>query len=64
MWKIDQEIARVESLGLTEQEKQNLYYKNACKLFNIDQNQIVAKFQKDAKNTWQVILEKSKIILT
>lgn len=51
MWKIDQEISRVENLGLTEEEKQNVFYKNACKLFNINETQMFEKFKKDTENT-------------
>lgn len=35
MWSVSEEINRLESLGLTEQEKEKIYHKNACKLFNI-----------------------------
>ena len=49
MWKISGEIARFEALGLNEEEKQKIYYKNACSLFKIDQNKILEKFQKDQK---------------
>ncbi len=36
MWSIGEEIARVEALGLNEEEKQKIYYKNALSLFSIN----------------------------
>lgn len=43
MWDIKDEIDRLEKLGLTEEEKQKIYYKNACLLFGIDQEKILKK---------------------
>lgn len=40
MWNIEEELARFEKLSLTEEEKQKIYYKNACKLFGIDENKL------------------------
>lgn len=50
MWKIKDELSRFESLGLTTEEKEKIYYLNACKLFRIDQKKILEKFKKDRKN--------------
>lgn len=50
MWNFKEELGRFEKLGLDEEEKQLILYKNACKLFGINQIQILAKFQKDTKN--------------
>ncbi len=35
MWSVGEEIARLEALGLTDQEKQKIYYQNAVSLFSI-----------------------------
>jgi predicted TIM-barrel fold metal-dependent hydrolase len=50
MWNIPTEVARFEALGLTDEEKQKIYYKNACSLFKIDQAVVLEKFKKDVKN--------------
>lgn len=43
MWNIKDELTRFEMLGLTEEEKQKIYYKNACALFGIDQKKLLKK---------------------
>ena len=35
MWSPSDEIKRFESLGLNEEEKHKIYYKNAKRLFNL-----------------------------
>ena len=46
MWNIKDELQRFEMLGLTEEEKNKIYYQNACTLFGID----VKKIEKNFKN--------------
>lgn len=41
MWNFKEEIERFEKIGLKEEEKEQIYYKNACELFGIDQNILV-----------------------
>lgn len=40
MWNFSDELARFEKIGLTEEEKEQIYYKNACKLFQIDEKKL------------------------
>ncbi len=35
MWKIDEEMARFNALGLTEEEREQIFYKNAIRVFNL-----------------------------
>ena len=50
MWTIAEEIERFENIGLTNSQKQKIYYKNACKLFDIPEAKILKIFNKKNKN--------------
>ena len=41
MWDIGEELNRFDKLGLTEKEKELIFYKNACKLFKLDEDKIL-----------------------
>jgi predicted TIM-barrel fold metal-dependent hydrolase len=45
MWDIGEELKRFEALGLTDAEKELVLYKNACKLFKINEDKIIEKFK-------------------
>ena len=45
MWDIGEELKRFEQLGLTDEEKELVLYKNACKLFKINEDKIIEKFK-------------------
>lgn len=40
MWDMAEELSRFKKLGLTEKEEQLIFYKNACKIFNIEQKEL------------------------
>ena len=50
MWNIGEELNRFNELGLSNDQKELILYKNACKLFKIDKNQIIKNFEKHIKN--------------
>ena len=50
MWKIGEELARFNALDLTKEQQEKILYKNACKLFKIDEQKIIEKFEKDCQN--------------
>ena len=41
MWDIEDELKRFNALGLSDEEKEKIFYKNACKLFDISKEKIV-----------------------
>ena len=45
MWDIGEELNRFNKLGLTDEEKELVLYKNACKLFKINEVKIIEKFK-------------------
>lgn len=43
MWFYEDELERFFNLGLSQDETEKILYKNACKLFGIDENQFLCK---------------------
>lgn len=41
MWNIGEELNRFNALGLTDEEKELIFYKNACKIFKISEEKIL-----------------------
>ena len=46
MWKFGEELKRFSALELNDIDKQKILYKNACKLFKIDESKILELFEK------------------
>ena len=49
MWNFGEELLRFNALNLDEEQKSLIFYKNACKLFGIDQTLILKKFANSKK---------------
>lgn len=49
MWSFEEELKRIQALGLTKKEKQQIFYKNACALFGLDEKVIEQQAQENRR---------------